>query len=232
VAAWYGSNGQAENAVLLLHSVRATRREMVPRAQFLLAAGFAVLLIDMQAHGETPGARIGFGYEESRDVLDAVAFLRKRHGNIGIIGMSLGGAAAIFASGSLEVEAVIAEAVYSDLATAAENRLRIHLGPVGPPLAPLLLWQLGARLERPIEILSPAAAVADLKAPLLVIAGELDERTTLSDSMELYNNAREPKELWVVPGAKHQNYHEYARADYERLVLQFLRKHLRPPAGR
>lgn len=49
---------------------------MLDRARFLSAAGFAVLLFDFQAHGESPGEHITFGYLESRDAQAAVEFLR------------------------------------------------------------------------------------------------------------------------------------------------------------
>ena len=230
IAGWYGGSGDAKSAVLLLHSVRANRREMIERAEFLVVAGYAVLLVDLQAHGETTGEHIGFGYTESRDVVDAVAFLRTRHESVGVIGASMGGAAAILASKDLNVEALVAEAVFNDISTAVENRLRIYLGSLGPYMAPLLLWQLEPRTGISVEAISPARAVRDLGAPLLVIAGESDERTTLPDSRELFDNAGQPKSLWVVPGARHQDFHELLGTEYENRVLQFFDRHLRVKA--
>jgi uncharacterized protein len=55
--------------VLLLHGVRADRLAMVSRAQLLTRQGFSVLLIDLQAHGATPGEAITLGYRESTDVV-------------------------------------------------------------------------------------------------------------------------------------------------------------------
>ena len=80
--------GQLDKAgILLLHGVGANRVEMLDRARFLFSAGYSVLLIDMQAHGETIGDHITFGVLESIDVHSSIEYLRNRVNNkIGIIG--------------------------------------------------------------------------------------------------------------------------------------------------
>jgi alpha-beta hydrolase superfamily lysophospholipase len=58
----------------MAHAVRADRRSMLGRAEFLHRAGYSVLLFDAQAHGESPGDRITFGYLEALDAAAAVSF--------------------------------------------------------------------------------------------------------------------------------------------------------------
>ena len=84
----------------MMHGVRANRMSMVERARILHASGFSVLLFDFQAHGESPGKRITFGYLEALDAEAAVAFVRQRlpGERIGAVGTSLGGAAALLRS--------------------------------------------------------------------------------------------------------------------------------------
>lgn len=51
---------------------------------------------------------------------------------------------------------------------------------------------------------SPAASVAALSpVPLLLIHGDRDEVIPLHHSRKLYEQAKEPRELWIVPGAGH-----------------------------
>ncbi len=50
------SGQKGKGAVLLLHGVRADRREMLNRARFLKEEGYSVLLIDLPSHGESDGA--------------------------------------------------------------------------------------------------------------------------------------------------------------------------------
>jgi alpha-beta hydrolase superfamily lysophospholipase len=50
-----------------------------PRAQFLNALGFSILLVDLQGHGETEGDRdrISFGHREAADVHASVEKLKE-----------------------------------------------------------------------------------------------------------------------------------------------------------
>jgi pimeloyl-ACP methyl ester carboxylesterase len=63
--------------------------------------------------------------------------------------------------------------------------------------------------------------------PLLIIGGDADLHATLAETKLIYANANAPKELWVIPGARHQDFHGYAKAEYERRVLDFLKARLR-----
>jgi len=99
VAGWWVDEGQGSPVILLVHGIRADRFSMVTRAQLLTRHGFSVLLIDLQAHGETPGTAITLGYRESADVVAARDWIRRTAPGrrTGVIGMSLGGASVLLA---------------------------------------------------------------------------------------------------------------------------------------
>lgn len=201
---------------------------MVGRAKFLLKAGYSVLLIDMQGHGETSGENITFGFRESYDAHEALGFLRAKvkGRKVGVIGVSLGGAASLLGESPVNADAVVLEAVYSSIENAVKNRISIRLGKVGAYLAPLLTWQIEPRLGIPLEALSPLKAVERLKAPVMMIAGTEDRHTLREESRRLFEHAPEPKQLWLIEGAQHQNFHLYAKAEYEKQVLAFFRVYL------
>jgi uncharacterized protein len=231
IAAWYGEGEPGAGAVLLLHGIRSDRRGTLGRALFLRDAGHTVLSIDLQAHGETLGEYITFGYRESRDVRAALDYLRSRAPGerIGIIGVSLGGAAVALASPPVQADAVVLESVYSDIERAIENRLRMRLGYPGTWLEPLLSWQIEPRLGVSPDVLSPVDRIAQMKAPLFILSGEEDRHTLMSETVQLFERAPEPKTLWLIAGAAHQNLHRYAGAEYERRILAFFARHLRDP---
>ena len=233
IAGWFIPGQQANGALLLLHGIRADRRDMLGRARLLRAAGYAVLLIDLQAHGETPGDHIGFGWPESDNVRAALGWLRKRlpGQRIGIIGVSLGAAAALLAEPPLDVDALVLESVYSRIERALENRLAIRLGEAGRYLTPLLLWQIEARLDIPRARLQPLQTIASLRSPLLLIAGGEDRHTVAAESRALFARAPPPKSLWIVDGAVHQDLHRYAHQRYKTTVLAFLQRYLRDPTA-
>jgi dienelactone hydrolase len=106
---WFVPGRPGGGAVLLLHGIRSNRAQMIPRARFLHDAGYAVLLFDFQAEGESTGEHITFGYLESKDAAAARAWLAARLPGepIGAIGVSLGGAAAVLATPPLELRALV-----------------------------------------------------------------------------------------------------------------------------
>jgi uncharacterized protein len=233
IRGWLSRGETNRGVVLLLPGVRANRLAMVDRARVLYAAGYSTLLIDFQATGESPGNAITFGWRERLDVIAAVQTLRRMLPNepIGIIGASLGGAATLLAVPAVDVKAVILEAVYPSIDVAVENRLRMRFGSLGAALSPLLLVQLRPRLGVWPSDLRPIDRIALLQCPVLIIGGIVDQHTTADDTRRLYAAAREPKELWLLPGAAHVDYLRASR-DYERRVLAFLDRALGPPEKR
>jgi alpha-beta hydrolase superfamily lysophospholipase len=228
IAGWWVDKEEGSPVVLLLHAVRADRSTMVSRAQLLIKHGFSVLLIDLQAHGETPGEAITMGYREAADVLAAQNWIKQTAPGrkIAVVGCSLGGASVLLAPQPSGFDAVVLEAVYPRIASAVEDRIRIRLGVLAPILTPLLLMQLQPRLHISPEDLEPIKSIGRLGAPVLIAAGSKDEHTTLVESRELFDAASAPKTLWVVEGGRHQDFLAYDPLGYEEHVLGFLRKTL------
>jgi uncharacterized protein len=224
LAGWFVPGQPRRGGVLLMHGIRANRLEMLGRARMLHAQGFSVLLFDFQAHGESPGRYLTFGYLESRDARAAFDFMRQRlpSEHIGVVGMSLGGAAAILSERPLEADAMVLEAVFGSFDEALDNRLAMQLGPLGPWLSPLLKYQVEPRLGFDPDFLKPAGRVAKVHAPLLLIAGAADRHASLGEMKRIYATANEPKELWVIPEAPHADFYRFAPEEYERRVLGFL----------
>lgn len=228
IAGWWVESGATSPIVLLLHAVRADRAAMVPRARLLARRGFSVLLIDLQGHGETPGAAITLGARESADVVASLAWIKQRAPGrpVGVIGSSLGGAALLLAPQPTGADAVVLEAVYPRVFRAAENRIRLRLGRLAPLFTPLLILQLKPRLDVSPSDLEPIRSIARVGAPVLVAAGTADEHTTLAETQELYDAASAPKRLWVVPGAQHEDLLAFGADDYEQHVVSFLMDNL------
>jgi len=225
---WF-ARGSGRGGVLLLHGVRSDRRSMLSRAGFLHGDGYSVMLIDLQAHGESEGEWITFGHLESLDAASAVALFRQQIPNepIGVIGTSLGGAACVLGEEPLDVDALILEAVYPDVGTAIRNRLGLRLGAPGVWMEPVLTVQIKPRLGIDESSLRPVESITGIRAPVLIVAGEKDRRTTIEDSRRLFRAAPEPKEFWAVPGAAHVDFHRFSPAEYEARVLGFLLSHMR-----
>ena len=229
VRGWFAP-GSGRGVVLLLHGVRANRLSMLDRARFLHDAGYAVMLIDFQASGESSGDAITFGYLESRDAAAALAELRRLAPGerVGIVGTSMGGAAALLADPPLDADAVVLEQVYPTLSQALDDRLALHAGVVGRWFAPLLAATVKPRLGVTMERMRPIDRIGRIHAPKLLVAGDADRHTRIAESMAMYQAAAEPKALWVVHGAAHVDLCRYGGSEYRTRLLAFLGRWLRP----
>jgi len=144
-----------------------------------------------------------------------------------VIGISMGGAAALLGPSPLPVQALVLESVYPTIDDAVRNRLRARLGSIGQALVPSVLAWLFPREGVASEDLRPIDRIHEQTAPVFVLAGTDDRYTTVQKSRDLFAHAREPKAFWEVDGAAHVDLHAFSRAEYERRVGAFLAHHLR-----
>lgn len=214
------------SAVVVMHGFTGHRVPELIGFVPWLQERYNVLQFDFRGHGESGASPITLGARERGDVAAAVEFLLARGlGPIALFGVSMGGAAAILAAPDLPVVAVVADAAYARVGHPVANRMREQ----GYPLpgvgsrAILAAATIRARSRLP----DPIDAVAGI-APraLLLIAPREDRLISWRDSVELYEAAGEPKELFVVPGAGHGDAYVTDPEGYRRRVLDFLERHL------
>lgn len=233
LSGWWIGGKPGGGCMVLMHGIRRSRRSMVRRAEILHQLGFAVLLFDFQAHGESAGRAITFGHLEALDAAAAVNFARQRlpKERVGVIGVSLGGAAALLGPAPLPVDALVLESVFPDIRTALVNRLHIHLGPVmsalfTPVLAPLFRLMMWAVLGVRSSGLRPIERIAGVTAPLLIASGTRDRSTTIAEARSLFDRAADPKQFWAVEGAGHVNLERYNPEAYWQVVLPFITRYV------
>ena len=221
---WFLEAKQGKGGVLLLHGVKSNRLQMLNRAKFLQKAGYDVLLFDFQAHGESEGEQITFGHLEALDAESAFDYLQDRLCNpsVGVIGVSLGGASALLGKVKLKAKVLILESVYPSIEEAIDDRLKIYFGSLGSYFSPLLTLQLKPRLGIGVDDLKPIEQLAKVKGAVMIVAGSADKHTTLAESKRMFEEAHEPKELWLVEGKGHIDFSKAVSKEYEERVLDFL----------
>lgn len=231
VAGWFVPGRPGQGVVVVLHGVRADRRQMLARARFLGREGYATLLIDLPAHGESSGDRITFGAREAAGVQAALAYLRRAWPGerVGVIGVSLGAAAAVLARPSPAPDAVVLESMYPTIEEAAADRVTQRLGRWSTGLAQPLLWLLPLQAGVRTDQLRPIDRIGGLAAPVLVASGAEDRHTRWNETLRIFEAAAEPRELWRVDGVAHVDLHAARPAQYEAKILAFLGRFLRPP---
>jgi fermentation-respiration switch protein FrsA (DUF1100 family) len=206
--------------------VRASRLATAPNAEWLSRQGYTTLSIDFRGHGGSDLRDRSYGIDEPMDAEAAFRWLRRRQGGgrIAIVGISLGGAAALLGrNGPLPADALVLQAVYPDLRQAIRNRIASRLGPIPAfLLEPLLSVQSRLRFGVPASQVAPIAALPHYRGPILIVGG-LDDRSTPPDeSRALYAAARVPKALWLIPGRDHEQISDLRDAAYRQRLLGFL----------
>lgn len=218
-------------AVLLLHGNGASRGQFTRHIGWLNAAGYAAFVIDFRGHGESDPERKSFGWTEGRDAKAALTWLRTKHKGqkIGVIGISLGGAAALLGDGKpINADAMILQAVYPDLKRAIGNRITAHAGSVlGGVITPFLTHQSRFRFGVAPDNVSPVTAAGKFDRPVLVIGSEADIYTPPKESKELANAFPGKHWLWIVGELGHGQISGLNDAEYQRRVLLFFDETLR-----
>lgn len=223
---WPGKRPDAP-AVLLLHGVGASRNQTAPMAEALAAKGYAALAIDLRGHGASTITDHSYGLDEGFDARAAFDWLKARqHGaRIAVIGISLGGAAALIGrDGAVPADALVLVAVFPDIRHAIYNRMASVLTPAGGTIAePLLSFQSLPRYGVWPGRIAPLAAIRDFQAPVLVIGGAADRYTPPAETRALFEAAPNRKGLWLVPGLTHAGVSNLHDAEWARRTGDFLR---------
>lgn len=143
---------------------------------------------------------------------------------VGANGTSLGGASILKAvSNGCAFDAIIIESVFSDIRTAARNRLEIRFGKFGRFLEPLLTAQIPIWTGIPRDELSPMEWAEKCFAPTLVLSGSLDSRARTWEAKAIFDNLpTASKRINIIAGAGHQDLYEFDSEGYRKEILAFL----------
>jgi fermentation-respiration switch protein FrsA (DUF1100 family) len=116
-----------------------------------------------------------------------------------IFGQSLGGALAIYYVGHsayrANIRAAVIDSAFYDYRQIAKEKL------ASSKITWLFQWLPWLTID---DDYSPAPVIASLSPlPLLLIHGDQDMVVPVHHSQQLFALAKEPKEIWIVPGAGH-----------------------------
>jgi len=227
-----------------------------PYCEKLIEAGYDVLAVEPRNQGDSDKDP---NYEPlqwvtDRDVADtkaAIKYLLSRPDadpkGIGLFGISKGAGAGFLAAASDKaVRCVVTDGAYGTHTTMVpylKRWISIYsdrkiIQRIIPTWFYGLFGVIGARKvarNRGVTYPSVEKAVARLNRPLLMIHFCFDTYIRTEMAQVLFERARGPKELWVVPKAKHNQALTVAGAEYHAKLIAFFDANLAnagpPPAG-
>jgi uncharacterized protein len=236
--AWFAEPRQPNGAgVILLHGVADNREGVAGYAGMFLARGYAVLLPDARAHGESGGAFPTYGVLERDDVRRWAAWLHPHApGCEYLFGESMGAAIAIQASAVTPgVCALAVESAFATFREIADDRIaqETRLGlwfphTLGAPSRELALLWVDAVDHVNLADASPLAAIRQSHVPTLLIAGTADDNIPMRHSQQLARAGASHTELWMVAGAEHTGAASVNPAEFDRRVTAWFAGHTNP----
>jgi pimeloyl-ACP methyl ester carboxylesterase len=120
-----------------------------------------------------------------------------------LFGTSLGGAVALQAAADdPRVAGVVAQSAFADLETIVRERAPF-IATASEVREALAIAEQRGRFK--VAEVSPRAAAARIRVPVLLIHGERDRATRPSHSRAIFAALAAPKELVIVPGAGHDD---------------------------
>ena len=213
----------------------------------LLDAGYDVFTYEPRNQGESdcePNLEL-LPWPCDRDVTDAsaaIAYLKSRADHdplgVGLFGISKGAGAGILAA-RIEpyVRCAVIDGMFSCTYTVVPYMRRwitiYDKSYFIQGLLPSWYYAILARhairevgRERRVKYLDLENSLARFRRPVLMIHGQFDSYIYPDMSRRLFQMAREPKEYWLIPGAKHNQGLHVAPDEYRVRVREFFDKHL------
>lgn len=232
LAAWFLPPDPAVDGATMIyaHGFAGNRGVMLETAVALHELGYGALLLDLRNHGESGGSLSTWGYAEANDLVAAYNYLLTRPEvtptRIGLLGKSMGGAAAAQAAAQLpDLAVLVLESTYSSFAGNLPNILP-SIARQPAYLTPLVLRRMSAISELPLGDVRAVDTVRALNVPLLVLHGQRDQLVPLDQAQAVFAAANEPKQMVVIPGAGHLNTFAVDPAAYTEHVQRFLAEYL------
>ncbi len=205
LAGWW-IHGEGNRALLFFHGNAGNAADRLERARLLNTRfGLDVFLVDYRGYGRSTGSPSEDGlYRDARAIYRAAGERGFSPDRVVLFGESLGSAVAAELASEVPVGAVVLETPFLSVREMAREHY---------PWVPALL--IRSRFDS-------AARVPSISAPkLFLVAGE-DEIVPPEQGLRLHALAREPKSLYVIPGAHHNDTYVAGGEAYWKALGRFL----------
>lgn len=229
ISGWF-IGGRTNDCIILAPGKGQSRWKLLDYVPFLHEAGYDVLLFDPQGRGKSEGEKWGFGYFESRDIVNAVQYLEENHGveDIGLLGRSAGASASLMAALETEkVDAVVADSPFASIKLASESYGDYENNPLFDLLFPL--YGLGANQALDTDIIEKTdltEKISGLQKPVFFIHGEEDQVIYPKNTKVLHENKPGEKRLWSPEEVGHVEGFEERPEEYKSRVAGFFEERI------
>lgn len=245
-----GAGESPRGLIVFAPEFKSDRLSCARYCRSLVEAGYDIFAFDFRGHGlsaseEGHTPRQWASDREVADMTGAIVFAEQwleqqgRPLELGLFGISRGGSAAILAAeGCASVKAIVTDGAFSSDLTLEHfmkrwakifAKVRVVYENHPPEFWRFLRWCLFLTCRVKYKCVYPSARKALMRMlprPILFIHGERDSYIPIETSRRLYALSSQPRYLWIVPKAKHNQCVDIAPEEYARHTVHFFDQYL------
>ena len=210
-ALYLKAKGESDKCAIISHGFTSKAMDGAVHAQFFHDEGYAVLMPDLRAHGQSEGKYVGFGILDRFDTELWVKWVKENLGDkekIVLHGVSMGATTSLMALGVPYVQKNVS-AVIADCAFTSPEEIFSHVMKKDYHLPAFPFMNIGAVYSKQLagykfNDYSTREALKDNKVPVLFIHGAEDKFVPTRMSQENYEAAGDcKKDILIVENAGH-----------------------------
>lgn len=231
-AVYVPAKNETNKTIIVAHGYQENHKDMASYIRMFHDLGYNVLAPDDRGAGQSQGKYIGFGWP---DRLDYVKWIKQiiakdgKNSEIGLFGVSMGGATVMMVSGEKlpkQVKAIVEDAGYSSIEGELTYELKSRFNLPKEPLITTAAWYANFKAGFNFKAGSSLKQLRKNKLPIYFIHGGADTFVPTKMVYQNYAAAQEPKKIWVAAKAGHaMTYYDYPN-EYQRRVSHFFTEYL------
>ena len=199
--------------LILVHGWGRNLQRVMDYIVHLHGQGFHLLAFDSRNHGSSDRDRFSSMLKFGEDILAAVDFAAGRpHADperMGVIGLSIGGAAAVWAAAhDPRIRAAVTVGAFAHPVEVMRPEFTHRHVPA--PVTSVLFRYFQWRIGQTFDAIAPVNNIAHAEAKFLLVHGDQDVVVPPSQAHELAAAARPGHaEVWMLPGRGHSDCHQH-----------------------
>ncbi len=222
----------SNKTIVVAHGYMGKKEDMARYIQLFNRAGYNVLAPDDRGHGQSQGNYIGYGWPDRLDYTKWVKQVIAKNGQkseIGLFGVSMGGATVMYMSGEklpTQVKAIVEDCGYTSIEDELTYQAKQMFNLPKYPLIPSVALTASIKAGYNVFDAKTEPQLKKNKLPIFFIHGAKDTFVPTSMVYQNYAATNAKKALWVVPGAKHAASLKTHPKAYQQKVTQWFARYL------
>ncbi|HEY9114389.1 MAG TPA: alpha/beta hydrolase, partial [Bacteroidales bacterium] len=205
---WWIAGSENAPLLILVHGWGRNCGRMLPYINKLHKEGYNLLAFDSRNHGNSDKDEFSSMPKFTEDILAAINFAEKKRtfSSIGLVGLSIGGAASIFAAAKdSRIKSVVTVGAFGSPQEVMIKPLKDRHIPYFP-----IIWLLFKYLQYKIGLkfneFAPENFISQAEASFFIIHGTEDSTVNIDQAHRLKTAAKQGKAtLWEIKGKGHSN---------------------------